>query len=126
MKIYQINPIDNKIIAVFNKVSEIPNHDKHIYRVITGEQKTFKDGYIYRKQKDVIIDNENPGTISVDKLQEAKQTEHSEKLYQKYKVPIELLRNNQDYTFKQIIELSKQLGITISEPTLRKLKNMYN
>ena len=120
-KIYKINPSDMTVVHVYDKVSDITT-DKHIYRVINGQQYKYTDGFIYRKKTDITIDQSNNNLVIYDKYQPLN---NNQKIYSKYPYTISLLKTT-DYPITQICMMAKQHGEPISEPTCRKLKKLMN
>ena len=121
-KIYKINPLDMTVVHVYDKVSDITT-DKHIYRVINGQQYKYTDGFIYRKKTDITINqSDNNLVITYDKYQPVN---NENKIYGKYPYTTSLLKTT-DYTITQICMMAKQHGESISEPTCRKLKKLIN
>lgn len=117
-KIYKIEPSTMKIVGEYSKVKDITS-DVHIYRVLSGEKNVYDDGYIYRKDFDIEID-QNTGKV-VDKL--CAKTK-DEKMYIKYDYVINLLKNT-SLSLSEICRESNLHGYKISEPTCRMLKEKY-
>ena len=117
-KIYKIEPSTMKIVGEYSKVKDITS-DVHIYRVLSGEKNVYDDGYIYRKDFDIEID-QNTGKV-VDKL--CAKTK-DEKMYIKYDYVINLLKNT-SLSLSEICRESNLHGCKISEPTCRMLKEKY-
>ena len=117
-KYYKIDVSTMLIVGEYKKISEVTK-DREIYRVINGERKVFKDGYMYRKVSDVLINKED-GTVT--DLLGAKSKR--DKKYKKYEYTINLL-NNSNYSIQEVCELSRSNGIKICEATCRKLQKEY-
>ena len=118
-KIYKIDITDMSIIDCYDKVSDIVSGDTSIYRVLNGEASVYKDGYLYRRACDIIINNDS-GTVC-DKLHVKTK---KDKDYIKYGFVIDLIRKG-ELSNSEICVLCKQYGIKISEPTCRKLRKKY-
>ena len=116
--IYKIDYSTMSIVDKFKKISDITS-DKNIYRVLRGEKVVYDDGYMYRKDCDIEID-QNTGKV-VDKLR-AKTKD--EKKYMKYEYVINLLKNT-SLSLSEICRESNLHGCKISEPTCRELKQKY-
>ena len=116
--IYKIDYSTMSIVDEFKKISDITS-DKNIYRVLRGEKVVYDDGYMYRKDCDIEID-QNTGKV-VDKL--CAKTK-DEKMYIKYDYVINLLKNT-TLSLSEICRESNLHGCKISEPTCRMLKEKY-
>lgn len=117
-KIYRIDPSTMRIVGEYGKVKDITS-DVHIYRVLSGERRVYDDGYMYRKDFDVILDKQTG--IVTDKLNSKTKDERQ---YLKYDFVIDLLKHT-DYSIAEICRQARSHGIKISEPTCRLLKRKY-
>lgn len=117
-KYYKIDVSTMLIVNEYKKINEVTK-DREIYRVINGEKKVFKDGYMYRKVSDVLINKED-GTVT--DLLSAKSK--MDKKYDKYEYTINLL-NNSDLSISEICVMSRKQGIKICEATCRRLQKEY-
>lgn len=118
-KIYKIDNNTNRIIQVYNSVSSITT-DVSIYRVLNGKKLLYKDGYKYRKEKDIIV-NEDSSIVIKDNIHV---DDKHEKMLKKYSFAIELIQKG-TVTNKDICRICKCYGINLSEPTCKKLRDEF-
>ena len=118
-KIYKIDNNTNEVIEVFNAVSSI-TMDVSIYRVLNGDKLVYRDGYKYRRGEDIIL-NEDSNYVIKDKIHV---DDKRDKMYKKYSYAIELIKKG-NISNKDICRLCKCYGISISEPTCKKLREEF-
>jgi len=117
--IYKIDPSTMQIVEILDKVSDITS-DVTIYRVLKGQNPTYKDGYIYRWNKDVKVSDDEK-TILEDKITVNNRENRDKKKYWK---AIDLLKSG-EYSIIGVVRICNENGFKISEETVKRLKDTY-
>ena len=117
-KIYKIDPSTMKIVETYKKVKEITNN-KDIYRVLNGEKYLLDDGFLYRREEDVVVNVD--GTIINKLIADGK----TDKIQKKYKYAIDLMKNNRNLKLIDLHRICNANGFKISYATYEKLKRLF-
>ena len=118
-KIFKIELPSMKIIKEYSKVNEIEGIQiNDIYKVLNGKKEKCKDGYLYRREEDIIIEN---NIVISDRL---RYKTKREKMYDKYENVIKIIQMS-NLKIPELCKLCESYGYKISEPTCRLLKKEF-
>lgn len=118
-KIFKIDLSSMKIIEEYSKVTDIDGiQNNDIYKVLSGKKEKYKDGYLYRREEDIIIEND---IVISDRLRNKTKRE---KMYDKYENVIKIIEMS-NLKISELCKLCESYGYKISEPTCRLLKKEF-
>ena len=86
--------------------------------VLNGKKEKCKDGYLYRREEDIIIEN---NIVISDRL---RYKTKREKMYDKYENVIKIIQMS-NLKIPELCKLCESYGYKISEPTCRLLKKEF-